>query len=203
MGSISLQSDYQHWQQLRQGSPSALEAIYDKFFPELFRYGLQLVSDRSLVQDTLQDFFVELYTNAAQLSEVQQVRAYLYVCFRRKLLLRQKSVAFTPESQPLDFSPSPEHQLILQQLGEQQMNRLKEALLNLTDRQREAIFLRYYQDMGYEEIAEVLSLKKVKYARTLIYRTIAELRQHMTKHASSLTLYSTLFFISNRNTHYK
>lgn len=192
MGATELQPDNYYWQKLREGSTPALEALYDRYFPPLFRYGLHIIPDRSLVQDTLQDFFVDLYTNHASISEVQQVQSYLFVCFRRKLISRQKSYSSQITNHGNFYSPSYEEQLIAEQLEKKQLKVLRDTLFKLSDRQKEAIHLRFHQEMSYEEIAEVLELKKVKYARTLIYRAIAELRQHMNKQVSSLTLYSTL-----------
>ncbi len=192
MGANNLQPDNYYWQQLRKGSAPALEVLYDKYFPQLFRYGLHIIPHRSLVQDTLQDFFVDLYTNHSSLSQVQQVQSYLFVCFRRKLTSHKKSFSPQINHRGNSYSPSFEEQLIAEELEKKQLNVLKETLLKLSDRQREAIYLRFHQEMSYEEIAEVLELKEVKYARTLIYRALAELRQHMSKQSSSLTLYSTL-----------
>nr|WKN35181.1 sigma-70 family RNA polymerase sigma factor [Tunicatimonas sp. TK19036] len=188
------QQDLSHWQQLQQGSPQALAALYDIFFPQLFRYGSQLVPDRALVQDTLQDFFVELYARHSSLSDVRQVRSYLYVAFRRKLLrLHLKQQRFTPydsgsatEAHTLSY----EQKLVLDELGETQRASLTKALNSLSSRQKEAVFLRFYEEMDYDEIATVLDLKEVKYARTLIYRSIASLREAMESHKASLTLYS-------------
>jgi len=191
MDSTKQLTDYDYWQQLRRGSASALEALYDQFFPQLFRYGVQLIPDRALVQDTLQDLFVELYTDHATLSDVQQVRPYLYVCFRRKLLARSKTKSIFKENYSSLFTPSHEHQLILQQLSQEQIQWLNMALKKLSTRQKEAVFLRFYEEMSYEEIASVLHLKKVKYARTLVYRAIEHLRQHLKQEESTLTLYSS------------
>ena len=188
------QQDLYHWQQLQKGSQKALEALYDTFFSQLFRYGLQLVPDRPFVQDVLQDFFVELYSRHGTLSDIRQVRSYLYVAFRRKLLrLHRKQQRFTPYGighHPEPCTLSHEQRLVLQQLGETRQALLAKAFDQLSQRQKEAIFLRFYEEMDYDEIAAVLELKEVKYARTLIYRSIAALRQALVSHKTSLTLYS-------------
>jgi DNA-directed RNA polymerase specialized sigma24 family protein len=51
----------------------------------------------------------------------------------------------------------------------------------LTERQKEAIFLRFYENMEYEQIASLMALKEVKNARTLIYRAIEVLRCNIGK----------------------
>lgn len=190
----SPQSDAYHWQRLREGSIEALETLYDKFFPKLFRYGFQLVSNRPFVQDTLQDFFIELYRRRTTLSDVQQIRSYLYVCFRRKLLVqyRKQDYQVSDDASNHPSTTSQEHHLILQELEKAQVHLLKQSLAELTPRQKEAIFLRFYEELSYEEIAEVLGMKKTKYARTLIYRTITKLREDLSPHQTSLTLYSLL-----------
>jgi RNA polymerase sigma-70 factor (ECF subfamily) len=49
------------------------------------------------------------------------------------------------------------------------------ALNNLTNRQKEIVYLKYYQNLSYEEVSEIM---KINYqaARNLLYQTIKTLR---------------------------
>ena len=61
-----------------------------------------------------------------------------------------------------------------EKIYEQQIN-LNKALENLTQRQKEAIFLKFYESMSYEEIAGVLNIS-TKATYKLVARAISELR---------------------------
>ena len=74
--------------------------------------------------------------------------------------------------------------LITDQLNQENQRKLLRAFGQLTQRQKEAVYLRFYENASYEEIAAVMSLKEVKYARTLIYRALDVLRASIRNLAS-------------------
>jgi RNA polymerase sigma factor (sigma-70 family) len=74
--------------------------------------------------------------------------------------------------------------LITSQVSSENLERLQQAFESLTRRQKEAIFLRFYENMDYEHIAAMLSMKEVKYARTLIYRALDVLKGSIRKLAT-------------------
>lgn len=190
------QSDVLVWSQMKAGSEKAYEQLYDKFFPLLFRYGLQFCPERDIVKDCLQDFFIDLYIRRSSLNEVSHVRNYLYTAFRHRIIrqLSVKHLLLEPLSATYHFEVtfSHEHALIHDQLDELRQRKLLNAFKRLSSRQKEAVFLRFYENMSYEEIAAIMKMKKVKYARTLVYRAISVLRECIKNLDGSLTLYSML-----------
>jgi RNA polymerase sigma factor (sigma-70 family) len=113
---------------------------------------------------------------------VRNLKSYLMVSVRRELFRRLGKVSRTPvesmTGQEYDFclELSPESELINRQSGEHRSKHLQDIINALTARQREAVYLYFYENISYEEMAEIMGLKEVKYARTLIYRAISELR---------------------------
>ena len=64
-------------------------------------------------------------------------------------------------------------------INEQSMNKKKvvnEVLSSLSHKQRTIIYLRYHEQLSYEDICKVLSIN-YQSARTLIYRTIQKIRK--------------------------
>ncbi len=201
------QHDALAWSQMQTGSEKSFEQLYDKFFPLLFRYGLQFCPERAIVKDCLQDFFVELFVRRDSLSEVKHVKNYLYTAFRhrivRQLSVRQLLTEPLSATYHFEVTFSHEHALINDQLDESRKRKLRNAFTKLSNRQKEAIFLRFYENMSYEEIADIMKMKKVKYARTLMYRAISVLRECIKEPDGSLTLYSMLPILMLRHFHFK
>jgi RNA polymerase sigma-70 factor (ECF subfamily) len=56
---------------------------------------------------------------------------------------------------------------------------LSKSLNKLTPRQREAVMHFFYEGYTYKEVAEMMELKQVKYARKLIYRALESLRKDL------------------------
>ncbi len=88
------------------------------------------------------------------------------------------------ESYTFEVSFSHEFLLITYQIAQENQERLLKAFGSLTQRQKEAIFLRFYENMDYEQIAAILSMKEVKYARTLVYRALDVLKAGIHKLAT-------------------
>lgn len=186
--------EQEQWCAMKAGSVAAFEQLYDRYFPLLFAYGMQFCADRAIVKDCLQDFFVDIYQGRSTLSEVRKVRQYLYVSFRHCLLRKLSAKHFLLESigenYHFEVHFSREEELIGEQFDAYRKKMLRSSFAKLSSRQKEAVFLRFYENMSYAEIAEILNLKEVKYARTLVYRALLVLKDALK--GQSLTLYSAL-----------
>jgi RNA polymerase sigma factor (sigma-70 family) len=68
-----------------------------------------------------------------------------------------------------------ENSMILQQASLEQQNQLNRAISKLSIRQREAVYLKFYEHITYEELASVLDID-LKSAYKLIGKAIDSLR---------------------------
>jgi RNA polymerase sigma factor (sigma-70 family) len=182
--------DYQLWQAFKAGLEPAFDHLYEAYFSALYGYGTRLCGDRELVKDCIQTLFVELWHHRTQVADVRCIKYYLYRCLRRKIirvtnqdrrLVRAEDI---PENYPFEVAFSHELLLVTDQLNQENQRKLLRAFGLLTQRQKEAVYLRFYENASYEEIASVMSLKEVKYARTLIYRALDVLRASIRNLAS-------------------
>ncbi len=74
---------------------------------------------------------------------------------------------------------SPEELTIQHQHTEKISEDLAAALNQLSPRQKEAVYLRFYENLSYEEIAQVMTVT-VPYLYELMHKSIRSLRKHMT-----------------------
>lgn len=169
------------WQSFKKGSEKAFEMIYDKYFSLLYKYGMHISSNKDLVKDCIQNLFFELWKNKENVSDVTNPKSYLITSLRRKIhkeILKENKYVINEISENYNFivNASHEHLIIVDQDSEDINKRLNRAFKTLTKRQKEAIFLKFYENMEYIDIAGIMSLKSAKYARTLIYRAIDVLK---------------------------
>ncbi|WP_339712361.1 sigma-70 family RNA polymerase sigma factor [uncultured Kriegella sp.] len=178
-------ADFQLWQEFQAGSDIAYATIYRDNVSFLYSYGLKLIKDKELIKDCIQELFVEIWNSKHKLGRVKSIKSYLFKSIRRKLIA--ESVKQRKRSMPLDLkpnflkvlvTPSIEFDMIERQCFDQQCQKLKKALEKLTDRQKEIIHLKYYTQLSYEEIAEIMSLSK-KGTYKLMGRSICFLRKYM------------------------
>lgn len=183
------------WDAFRYGDESSLKVIFDQYYTPLFNYGHKFSQDDHLIEDALQDLFVKLWKNRNSIKETESVKNYLYKSFRRVLLrkldVQQRKYNFTVLEQGLDWSQELgyDQTLISRERLEKIRRNLALALEKMSPRQREIIHLRYYEEMEYEEIAELMQLS-VSSTYKLVYKAIDTLRNHLSR--TDLLLLTTL-----------
>lgn len=164
----------QLWQQLKEGDREAFVWIYNKYVADLIRYGCQIVKDKSLVEDVVQDIFVALWEKKKDQADVYSIKFYLLSATRRTLIRRiKKENIFVSEQdepdRPFKIAPSFLDEK-LEILEEQELTeKIRTVIESLSDRQREIIYLKFYQGLSYKEIAALLELDQ-KYTYNLAAR---------------------------------
>lgn len=170
------------WNRFLEGDVSAYERVFKLFYSDLYGYGLKLSGQPELVKDTIQELFVKLWERRERLSSVNSIKGYLLVALRRMLMRELKSdsrTSFLDEDQvgnleSLQFSA--EEIIIKRELEHEQKNELLQAIEHLPDRQKEVLFLRYYNGMSYEEMQEILAIN-YQSVRNHIYRATNKLKE--------------------------
>ena len=149
----------QLWENLLQGDLNALEQIYTSFHADLYHYALKITSQVDLAEDALQDVFVDIWTHRSTLGRIQSLRAYLLRSVRNqclKLLKRQQRFTDISEADNFDLIVPEELQLVDSSKAIKQA--ISIGMKKLSPRQREVLYLKYYNNLDYEELSEVLEI---------------------------------------------
>ncbi|MFY7839848.1 MAG: RNA polymerase sigma factor [Lacibacter sp.] len=168
------------WRSFVSGNDQSLETLYRRYFDELYNYGNKWLNNPSLTQDSIQDLFVKLMRNRANLTIPDSVKYYLLRSFRSIVLDKLKvndrmKLMDEPKEHMFQVELCPEEQMIGQQEDDRLRKQLSEAIQQLTPRQREAVFLKYQEGLSYPEIAEMLALSQ-KATYKLVARALQTLR---------------------------
>jgi RNA polymerase sigma factor (sigma-70 family) len=166
------ESDEVIWDSLRNNNKQALAAIYYRYFKILLQKGLQISGERELVKDCIHDLFLEIWINKVNLTTPLSVRAYLTVSLQRKIyrkLRKSRLQRNETEYLPVEHVNSKEDQIISEQQLNDQQYMILSAVNSLSRRQREAIHLKFYAGMSYEEISG-----KMKISTDAIYNLISK-----------------------------
>jgi len=184
--------DIELWRKFKRGDNEALSLIYAINTPKLYRYGLKLTSNHSIVEDAIQDLFSDMVRNRKNLGDTDHIQFYLIKSFKRRLkreLRKEKrySLDFEDKDYSFGITYSIEQSLILEEGSNQRINLLRNALNDLTPRQKEAIYLKYTQDLEYEQIAEIMEIG-IEGSRNLIYRAVKTLKDSLKENKSLFIL---------------
>lgn len=153
------------WQAFKKGDSSAFEQLYKKYFKDLGRYGLRLNPDKDLVEDAIQDVFIDLWRRKEFLSDVENVKLYLYRATRNQFNRTiQKDIFEGSEdiNNFLDYlgTLSSEQESIENESNQIRTRSIQNAMNNLSNRQAEAIHLRFYQGLSLDAIALIMKIQK-------------------------------------------
>lgn len=191
---LALTSPYHHesdeviWNIFRNNNKEAFSVIYCRFFKVLLKRGLQISNDKELVKDCIHDLFVKMWENRMNLAAPESVKAYLMVSLQRKIIrqLRKFRCGETEITRlPLEFIASKEDQLILEQHTQDQQYMVDRAINSLTKRQKEAVQLKFYANMSYEEIAGMMKISTDS-IYNLVSKAIINLQKELNKEAEPI-----------------
>jgi RNA polymerase sigma factor (sigma-70 family) len=149
------------WEKLRTGDRRAFETIYNEFVDALFAYGLKMTPHRALVEDAIQDTFLDVYNYGSRLRKPESLEFYLYKTLKRIIIrkLKEKYRFIHPDDFILQFDLTfPLEEAELEEL-EAQTGMLKSELENLNAKKRELLFLKFNSGLTYNEIGELLDCK--------------------------------------------
>ncbi|KIO74702.1 hypothetical protein TH53_24800 [Pedobacter lusitanus] len=183
---ISLLDDTELVNQIKQHNKHAFDELYNRFIKTLTGYGLRLTDDVQIIEDSLHDVFVWIWTNRAKFEIRYSLKSYLIKSVRttiiHKLKTQQKNVhtdfADNEEEILNDFSfyNSVETEFISKESYKSTAVKVLAMLETLSPKQKELIHLRYYQGMSFKEIASLLNIS-IKGCYKLMGRAIDGLRQ--------------------------
>lgn len=186
-------SDEEIWSSFKEGSDTAFEFIYIKYFPVLFNYGRQFSRDQDLIKDIIQDLFIYLQEKKERLSDVSSIKFYLYKSYRNRIVRHLKKNNLSWEE--LDYDGDMGFEVTLSDdfsgaaaLDEALKQKMEKAFAILTKRQKEIIIYYYYEGFTYNQITSIMGFAKVDYARILMSRTILKLRKELGDSAFALDL---------------
>lgn len=162
--------------QLTNDSEAAFSLLMKKYYAPLYRYGLRLAKDEALLTDCIQDVFINLWQNRHMASTIQYLQQYLLIALRRRIIRvleqERKSVPLTDEQAndptfTLEFSI--EDLIVEKQLAKEKADKLKDLLEKLPQRQKEVIYLLYYQQRTPDQVAEIMNIN-----RQSVYNLLSE-----------------------------
>jgi RNA polymerase sigma factor (sigma-70 family) len=170
------------WIAFKKGDRAAYGSLVSIFYKILYNYGTKLSLDTHKVEDCIQDLFLELWNRREYLSETEYAKFYLLKALRRKIYF-EKNHQQKWQHEPLDGESdsdfigefSIETDIIELETTEHYHRKLNQVLSKLTKREREVIYLKFYQEMDYEQIANLMSIN-YQSARNLIHTAIKELK---------------------------
>ncbi|KAA9347166.1 RNA polymerase sigma factor [Larkinella humicola] len=152
------------WQQFLSGDTVAFAYLMSSHFQVLFRYGSKFSKDKEFVKDCIQDLFLIIWERRDRLSAEVAVKPYLMASLRRLMNRSGQSRTGLSDELPsdneevFDIEYSVEEEYIEQENVRVITQRFKKLLNELPKRQKEVIYLKFFQEMDRNQISEVMDI---------------------------------------------
>jgi len=158
---------------VREGAVDQLEVLFERYREPLYDFFGRLTGDRAVSEDLLQDVFVRILKYRGTYRETNRFVTWMYQIARNSRIDYLKKHR-EPAEAVSDIAASPVTPSRQLEAREEQAL-LQCALMQLTESNRELIILARYQEMEYEDIAELLGIE-IGALRTRMHRAMKELR---------------------------
>lgn len=173
------------WKRFQEGDTNAFSLIYKQILPKLLNYGYKLCREKELVHDAVQEVFTDLFQKRGKThTPIHNVKGYLFVSLKhsvvKMLALRRRFEAAPegeePENEGFDCRFGVDLRGDEEGISEEMHLSLQKAIQKLTCREKEAIFLRFEEELEYPQIAAIMGIT-VESCRKAVYRAVLDLRK--------------------------
>jgi RNA polymerase sigma-70 factor (ECF subfamily) len=173
------------------GDDDAFEQLIERHQTLVAGTVARMLGSNSDVDDIAQQVFIRVWRSASRYVPRAKFTTWLLKITRNLVfneLRRSKRHAYVPmqpdpEMEELPFKDAVDQAPDALLLEAELQRKIEEAILSLPESQRMALILRRYEDLSYEQIAEILDLS-VPAVKSLLFRARTELRKQLSKYLS-------------------
>ena len=169
------------------GEPESIKIIFIRYKARILNFCLRMLGNRADAEDVTGDVFLTLFSGKYAYDPEAKFSTWLFTVARNNCISRIRkrrnlvSIWFSSkgsdEYEQWDVEDH-EDQAAEQLSKREAASRVRRAIRLLPDEQREAIILREYQRLSYDEIRQILDCSKEK-VKILIFRGREGLREEL------------------------
>lgn len=176
------ESDKELIEKTGKGDMTAYETLYRRYETKIYHYLLSSLYDETVAEDLLAEVMVAVWKGAKTFKGESQVSTWIFGIARHKMLdgirsrtkKSQEMVEIDEATEIADPAKSPESKV--EQEAEGKI--VQQAMEALSPEHREVLFLAFYEELPYQEIASRLGVPvntvktRIFYAKQQLKRTL-------------------------------
>lgn len=170
----------QLWQRSQDDDSVAFRNLADRLYRTLFNYALNFTRDRDFIKDTIQELLIAIWVKRRRI-RIEFVSLYFLKSLRNQLIQEfrrpgNSRVFFDVDNfNHLSDYNTVERSLVEEEIYADHLYKVRSAIDELPKRQREAVFLKYYEGFENEKIAEIMQINRQSVAN-LLFRALTTLK---------------------------
>lgn len=182
---------------ISKGNEAALTALYFRYYDLLCRSAFKRLQDESIVEELVQDVFINLWNKAAELDHDGNIKSYLFATLRNKVLHEiRASIAIARHAVILaqqDNVYAPDAMELLHTKDLEQ--KFQSVVQELPPQCREAFTLSRFENLSYKSIAERMDIS-VNTVEKHIGKALSILRKSFREFDVTLPIAIILHYLS-------
>ncbi len=180
-----------------------ISSIYKEYGSDLYAYARHLGFADDSAKDAIHDVFYKLCIGNYTCKSFVNLKLFLFRSLKNRLIDIHRTnkeyaatvshEAYVYENMGFNFNVTVEDELIEIEYRKEIKQKVEKVLSNLTNRQREIVYLRYIHEYSYEEISELLNIS-VESCRNSVSKSITLLKNTSLSLACILNIISSLSY---------
>ena len=155
-----LESDF-FIKEFHNGGKEAVEAIYHRYYPDIYYFARKLVDSKEDAQDITATVMQQLVIKKKDFNSIANIKAFLYVTARNRclnLLRHRNTIAL--HKKPLTEAILENYDNTNDELDILRLRKIDQCIRQLPARQREVIELLFLGDKKYKEVAAIMQISE-------------------------------------------
>ena len=152
------------FEQIQEGDTKALNVFFKKYYDKLCRFGVLFESNIHVIEEKVDDVFIQLWSNRDQLNKIKNPKSYIYAVLKNDLLRIKNNYQTRPlqnddQLNSRSLYPSVEDEIIANEQKEINKNVIKNVLESIPKRTRQIFEMSRIDGFKYKEISETIRHK--------------------------------------------
>lgn len=163
------------------GDENALRILVERWERQVFAFLVRMLGSPEEAEDLCQDTFMNVIKAAGRYQSDGKFQSWLFRIAgnqARSRLRRRKILRWLPLTNDYDNTPAQEADALDELTAQEKRNVVQDAIAGLPERQRQALVLKQYHDLSYQEISEAMGAS-VSSVQMLLHRAMTALRKDL------------------------
>ena len=175
------------------GDGNAFRKIYNNYSNRLYAYSLRITEKEDLAEEIVQDVFIKIWTNRAELTAIDRFDSYLYVvarnhCFNSLKRIAREAVILKELSKGMTELHNEHEEAIIHK---EYLKILNDSVSKLPPQQQLIYNLSRNSGLKYDEIALTLNLSK-NTVKAHLKKALYSIRSNFSKYRAFIIILLTI-----------
>lgn len=145
---------------ISKGDKDAMKVLYERHSTSTRRFLLLKMRDSTEVEDVVHNTMIAVFDNAGKFEGRSSVRAWIFSIARNKATDHIRKTARMDLVAPDETVPDDTPDVVALIVAAKNAQLLRDCLDKLPDHQRTAVYLAFFEELPYREIAEIEQVPK-------------------------------------------